>query len=412
VVLIVLSIIFGVMAYMSYSDLWDPAINKQNDREEAANSINNLEQEIAAQDRAANEIREKICFQRQRGEYWATVWQEYNTGNVSREKMEQAGKDQVARVAASRDKIVKDRQDLAQESRQKADKEREEGDKAAAAHRDKAKEAGTRKDEVQQAIVKLEADFKRQDTQEKSLMSEYKRQLEALTSRDIERAGLLREIDGRVILSDPQRNLVVIDRGTADKVRNGYRFEVFGLQIGRTKLHKGYLEVRRATPSFSECYVVARTLRLPRDPLSSYIASSPEELYSPYHESGKRGANVQMLTGEPKSVELSQNRDDPIIKGDYVQNPFYHPNRSYTFYVAGDKTVVHGLQKSAIVYPWKQIQQVLENYGCRVSPTVDLHVDYVIAQKNPQEDKEYEKAVRLGIPVIYEWELFRFLDQQ
>ena len=35
--------------------------------------------------------------------------------------------------------------------------------------------------------------------------------------------------------------------------------------------------------------IVERPVALPRDPLSEYIAKEPEEMFSPYQESGQEG---------------------------------------------------------------------------------------------------------------------------
>ena len=89
-----------------------------------------------------------------------------------------------------------------------------------------------------------------------------------------------------------------------------------------------------------------------------------------------------------------------------------------TFYIAGAKEIVNEQQKSAIRYRWTEIKAVIEAYGGKVSPVADTTVDYVIAQKNPKtegtdaEKAEFQKAVDLGLPVIYEWELFRFLESK
>lgn len=58
------------------------------------------------------------------------------------------------------------------------------------------------------------------------------------------------------------------------------------------------------------------------------------------------------------------------------------------------------------------IERVVTAHGSRIVPHVDLKVDFVIAQKNFEEDLEFLKVRELGIPVVYEWELFRFLDQR
>ncbi|MCZ7646089.1 MAG: hypothetical protein M5U26_12510 [Planctomycetota bacterium] len=255
--------------------------------------------------------------------------------------------------------------------------------------------------------------FRVQKNYEDSTVDEYRRQLDALTQREVERAHVADETDGKVILSDPVHNTVVINIGTVQGVKNGFRFECFAMRPGNRKVHKAFLEVRKASASLSECMIVTTTLQLPRDPLSDYVAPEPEYRYSPYHESGKKGSTLQPLSASVKETTLGMNKLDPIVEGDLVQNPFFAPNKTFTFYIAGSKAIAQGVQKSAIAYSWVQIKSISEFYGAKVVDVVDLGVNYIIAQKNAREDDpEFTKAVTLGIPVIYEWELFRFLDQR
>ena len=155
---------------------------------------------------------------------------------------------------------------------------------------------------------------------------------------------------------------------------------------------------------------------LPKDPLSDYVATEPEQLYSPYQESGRKDATAQPLSGRPKMIITGAHKTDPIVEGDLIQNPFFAPGKTFTYYIAGAKKMENDRQKSAIRYRWTDIKRVLESYGHSVSPVVDTNVNYIIAQKNAETDgddnekAEFVKAKNLGIPVIYEWELFRFLD--
>ncbi|HEY3324214.1 MAG TPA: BRCT domain-containing protein [Planctomycetota bacterium] len=253
---------------------------------------------------------------------------------------------------------------------------------------------------------------------EQSALDESKSELADLTQREVERADVMMQPDGKVILSDPVHNTIVIDIGTSVGVKNGYRFEVFTMRPGKKKAVKGYIEVRHADPSKSECLIVQRPTALPRDPLSNYTAKEPEEMFSPYQQSGKKEYSAQALTGASKPMVLGMSKTDPIVEGDFVQNPLFAPGKNFTYYIAGAKEIVGERQKSAILYRWTEIKSMIEFYGGKVSPVADTTVNYVIAQKKPGEDgtqqeiDEYKKAVNLGLPVIYEWELFRFLEKK
>lgn len=263
-----------------------------------------------------------------------------------------------------------------------------------------------------QAVDREEKDYRQQRNYQQSTLDESKRQLDYLTSREAERADVQSTPDGEVIEADVINNTIVINRGTAQGVRNGFRFEVFELKAGGKKTPKAFIEVRRAMVNVSECLILTKPIDMPRDPLSDYVAKQPEEQFSPYQESGKTGAMLQGLSAVPKKVMMGMDVLVPIVIGDYIQNPLYSPDKKFVYYIAGDKTIVQGQQKSAIAYQWPHIKRVIEGYGGKVLDKVDLSVNYMVAQKNPQDDQEYNKGVTLGIPVMHEWELFRFLDQQ
>ena len=157
--------------------------------------------------------------------------------------------------------------------------------------------------------------------------------------------------------------------------------------------------------------IVQKIVQLPKDPMSTYVASQPEERFSPYQESGRKGSSIQPLSARTKDVVMGMNADDPIVEGDLILNPFYARGKTFTFYIAGNKEIRQGRQKSAIAYTWPHIERVLKFYGSKVAQNVELGVNYIIAQKNPADDTEYTKAITLGIPVVFEWEPLRFLDQ-
>ena len=244
---------------------------------------------------------------------------------------------------------------------------------------------------------------------QKSQLGDTKQVLADLTTREEIRANILNRADGKVVLADPVHDIVSIDIGTGVGVKNGFRFEVFSLLPGNKHVTKAYIEVRKAGPTQSECLVIRRPVVMPADELNNYVAPEPEYVFNPYVQSGKKTGSAEPLTGG-KVVTTGQSAVNPILEGDYVQNPFFEAARQLVFYIAGSKEMVGERQKSAIRYRWTDIKDAAERHGAKVVDAISTDVNYVIAQKNPQDDPEYKKAVDLGIPVIYEWELFRFLD--
>ena len=419
IVFVVLSLVFGFMAYTSYSDLvGDDPETTHLDREIEKAQIEAItqEQNLARMRSQIAATRQQLDFEQARFEYLDYLANGenglYEQAYKGRRKVAEAGKQFEATAKALGEKMAELKQKTkTQLSKDEADlREKTDGDVKKL--RDQKEGSLSRAAGEKQAADRDERDYRQRKNYEQSSLDEFRRQLDYLTAREVERATVLGEPDGRVILSDPVHNTIFIGLGTNHGVKNGFRFECFGLRAGLEKVHKAYLEVRCAGAESSECFILTKPVRLPRDPLSEYVANQPEELYSPRQESGKKGALIQPLSGAPKEVLMTMDPLNPIVVGDYVQNPFYRPHKSYTFYIAGDKVITQGVQRSAIAYQWPHIERTVQFHGGSVARKVDLGVDYVIAQRNPQDDAEYNRAVTLGIPVIYEWELFRFLDQE
>jgi cell division protein FtsB/anion-transporting ArsA/GET3 family ATPase len=425
VAFIILSLVFGFFTYQSYGQLegdspeGDEATSTRMDAQirKAQAEVEDVEKQIRALESDLAAARDQLVFQRARFEYAQYLVQGdglnglYERAHKARLGLVDAGK-KFETAATDLGTKIKEQKDKTKGVFRTEETEIREKSEASVKKLQEEKDASlARVAAEKQALDRDEKTFRQNKNYEQSALDEYKRQLDYLTSREVERATVLNEPDGKVLTSDPVHNTVIINLGTAHGVRNGWRFEVFAWKPGNRKVHKAFIEVRKASVDVSDCFILQKPVKLPRDPLSNYVSSQPEELWSPYQESGRAGALLQGLTADPKTVKMGMAFMDPIVVDDYVQNPFFSPGKTYTFYIAGDKTIQQGNQRSAIAYQWPQIERVLESYGAKVLKKTDLSVNYVLAQKNPQDDPEYNRAVSLGIPVLYEWEVFRFLNQ-
>jgi len=420
IIFVILSILFGFMAYSKQQELMgdDPGGSRSKDAEIKKLRDDNirLESEVADFRALAGKFREAIRVEHNKFNEYTDYTAEY-ASEYERRRQLVAWADSFEKQAGELSGTVNK---LKNETLTRVNKETTEvREKMEKDLQDKntSKEAAIAR--LRQVKEEFDADskkYRQTRNYEQSGLDESKSVLSDLTQREVERADIFKEADGHVLFSDPVSNMLIIDRGTAAGVKNGYRFEVFTLQPGNKKLIKGYIEVRKADPSKSECIVVRRPVLLPKDPLSAYIGKDPEELFSPYQESGNKSFTAQPLSGGGRMAMMGQTRDQPIVEGDRIQNPFYAPEKTFTYYIAGSKEMANERQKSAIRYRWAEIKQVIEFYGGKVVAQPDVTVNYVIAQKNPKtegtdaEKAEFQKAVDLGLPVIYEWELFRFLD--
>ena len=411
-VFILLTIVFGVVSYNSYMKLQgaDPSSSMDGQIATLKADIDRLQGDIDQYNDKAAKLHQEIDSQHVLYDYYSHLETTYDQAYNERLKFAQAADDSgtaandlLGTISELKKKNLGVIQTQTRETRDTMEND--------VAEKAKAKQASIdRLRELKESFDTDAKKFRQQKSYEQSMLDDAKNVLTDLTQRELEHSNALSKSCGKVILSDPVHNLVIIDIGTADGVKNGYRFECYALRPGTGKASKGYLEVRRADPSKSECILVQRPVLLPKDALSEYVAQEPEELYSPY-QAGKAGV-VQPLAGAPKAAQIGMNAADPIVEGDLLQNPFFAPHKSYTFYIAGSKELVNERQKSAIRYRAPEIEAVVNFYGGKVAKTPDINVDCVIAQKNPKEDPQYQKCLDLGLPVLYEWELFRFLDQR
>ena len=408
---ILLSLYFGIYAYLRYQDLY-PSQGKDKDAE-----IKSLRDEVDGLDSKRKDLEVQAEFYKQRIREQQTLYSynqdlndAYSLEYERRRKLLDTGEKFEAQATELSGLVSTQKQGTLQRLTKETTESRDAMDRDVKESSDKKEQAIARVRQLKEEFDDFTKKNRLSKNYEQSSLDDSKSVLLDLTQREIERADIFSEADGKVIVADPLHNFVVIDLGTAAGVRNGFRFECFALHAGNKKVHKAYIEVIRADVSKSECIIIKRPVPLPKDPLSEYVAEEPEATFSPYQESGRKGASAQTLSGTPKTELLGFNTKEPIVDGDLVQNPLYSPGKSYTFYIAGVKEIVNERQKSAIRYRWTEIKSMIEFYGGKVSTTADVNVNYVIAQKNAKDDPEFLKAIDLGLPVIYEWELFRFLD--
>ncbi len=416
VAFIILAMIFGGMAYSDKKALDgerpEDALQKQIDDKVAG--IASQEAEVKSNDYKIAQYRKQIQEQVDRYDFFADSMDDFTVEYTRRLKLKESadaydkqGSDLSDKVSAKKAATLQAINKDTSEIREKMESE--------VSEKTKAREAAVgRQRQVEEDMTAEARRHVQSKNYEMTRLGDSKQTLADLTRREVERANVLTEADGKVVFADDVHNLIVINIGTGAGVKNGYRFEVYAMRPGKKKVSKGYLEVVRADPSKSQCRFLNRPILMPKDAFSEYVAQQPEEIFSPYQQSGQKEATAAPLMGTPRPVVLGYDPKDPIVEGDLVQNPLFDPGKTYTFYIAGLKDLDRdtGKQKSAIRYRWTEIKAVVQAYGGKVVNDVDINVNYMIAQKDPTSDDKFQKGVELGIPVIYEWELFRFLDNK
>ena len=411
VVFVIISVTFGILAYNNYQTLYGDH-PKQKEIDELKAQIDTLDDTRKDLEVQADFLRQRIREQQSLYYLNADLYDNFTSEYQRRLKMVESGDKFEGQATELAGLVSAKKQETLQRLTKDTTQSREDMEREVKYMTDKKEEAVSRTRQLKEEFDNDTKKHRLSKNYEQSSLDDTKNVLGDLTQREVERADIFSKACGKVLVADPINGFAVIDIGTGAGVKNGYRFEAYAMHAGNQKLHKCYLEVVRADGSRSECIIIKRPTAMPKDPLSEYIADEPEAVYSPYQESGHKGYSVQPLSGLPKTKPLGYNTQEPLVEGDLIQNPFFQPGKTFNYYIAGLKEIVNERQKSAIRYRWTEIKAVIESYGGTVSPTADVNVNYVIAQKNAKDDPEFLKAVDLGLPVIYEWELFRFLDQK
>jgi hypothetical protein len=207
---------------------------------------------------------------------------------------------------------------------------------------------------------------------------------------------------GRVLTSDPERDLAVIDLGSRHGVKPGMRFEVFQIRHGNQRVHKGMLEVKTASPEVSSCTILVKSVGLPRCPVCTFTANEPEQLFCPRCTSPGTAQGAQKLNDTPVTVVRGKVATDPIVPGDALYNPLFSKGGKRRYAICGQPLV----QRKD--YSEKAVREILEFYGNEVEDAPSARTDVLIALRGGDAIK---MAKDLGIPIVYEWELFRYLER-
>ncbi len=262
-------------------------------------------------------------------------------------------------------------------------------------------------DEVRQMIVRENEVFANEKGQFRRILGEYstayhnyKAELEKMTAREEIHVGV--DEDGTVIESDLDSRLAVIDLGSQVGVKKGFRFEVFLIEQGNRRVHKGYLEVRSLEPETATCSILVHMVQMPRCPICGYVAHNRFEQYCPYCSGGETGFGLQRLSGSPKLVEVGMDRQNPIVAGDYVYNPFFDRDKRLRFAAKGQAVLPEKFARDYVI-------DLVRWHGGIVEDDVSARTDYLIAGKWASED--VKKARELGVKVLFQFDLFEFFER-
>jgi hypothetical protein len=292
-----------------------------------------------------------------------------------------------------------------------------ESKKAVASYQTRKDDAGKKNDErIKEITVEIGKttqeieDFKKRVDAEKRKLDKEKvglRNEKANRERDVEDLVKREPPDGlppvgKILTSDPEHNLAVVNLGTRHGAKPGMRFEVFQVRRGNKRVHKGYLEVKTSHPEVSSCAILVHEVRLPRCSICSYTASNTREAYCPRCTRLNTSQGAQSLT-DVKIVLRGKSVTDPIVKGDLLFNPFFSPASTRRYAVSGQPLILRHRD-----YSVKAIKKAIQFHGNKVDDKLSAKTDVLVALRGGEDVK---RARELGIKIVYGWQLFRYLDR-
>ena len=262
-------------------------------------------------------------------------------------------------------------------------------------------------DEVCREIVRENDVFAKEKEQFREILGwystryhRYRTLLEKMTAREEIHVGI--DEDGEVIESDLDARLAVMDLGSQSGVKKGFRFEVFQIEQGNRRVHKGYLEVRSLGPETATCSILVHMVPMPRCPICGYVADNRFEQFCPFCSGGETNFGLQRLSGSPKLIEVGMNRQNPIVAGDYVYNPFFDREKRLRFAVKGQALLPEKFGRDYVI-------DLIRWHGAIVEEDVSARTDYLVAGKWASDD--VKKARELGVKVLYQFDLFEFFER-
>ena len=259
-------------------------------------------------------------------------------------------------------------------------------------------------DEARNELTKANNRYTRRYDDKRSLRSQLETSLdqakdELQKASQREPADLQVTVDGVVLSTDLASGQIVINIGENHGVKRGMRFEVFRVREGGRRSRKAFIDVRVVERETAVCMILDQDINLGRCPSCQYTAQLPEEALCPYSTGSGQGLHVQRLSASPKMTAIKMNENDPIVIGDFVQNPFFAPKKSLHFAVKGEPLSVQ--------FKTEQILAAIRWHGGVVDAEVGAGTDALLAGKWAIE--ETRRAKELGIQVLHHYLVFDFM---
>jgi hypothetical protein len=228
------------------------------------------------------------------------------------------------------------------------------------------------KDRIQKEMAATAKQFKLDLAYEQSKKKELEARIRELTAKKARTYYENAKADGEVVFADSRLGYAWIDLGKQHGLKKGTRFDVYQyIKGGRQKI-KGWIEVKRVDQDMAQVAIIEGSYRDPQ-------------------------------TGEKLALP---DPTDPIVKGDLIRNPFFEKDKQVRVAFLGTKLTNR-------YYNLKELERKIEEFGGKVQKEVSVETDILIVLARAEEEfqKEYEKAIQLGIDMMREDELLDYIGR-
>ena len=182
------------------------------------------------------------------------------------------------------------------------------------------------------------------------------------------------EPDAMIVHAEPALGYTWINLGHNHGLRRNIRFQVYRFVKGGRQQVKGVIEVRRIEDDMAQCAILED--QQVRDPVTGKIITVPD-------------------------------RNDPVVKGDLIRNPYFDKEEQKVFVFLGSK-----LQNR--YYNLGEIKRRITEAGGRVDAKVSTATHFVVLLSEGDEDFQiqYDRAAQFGVIFMREAELMEYLGRR
>lgn len=230
------------------------------------------------------------------------------------------------------------------------------------------------KDNVQKHFVQQKKDHDLEKARLENSRMQLQERIRQLVKKKTKSFTEYSEPDAMVVHAEPALGYVWINLGHNHGLRRNIRFQVYRFVKGGRQQVKGVIEVRRIEEDMAQCAILED--QQVRDPITGKVITVPD-------------------------------KNDPVVKGDLIRNPYFDKEEQKVFVFLGSK-----LQNR--YYNLAEIKRRITEAGGRVDAKVSTATHFVVLLSEGDEDFQiqYDRAAQFGVIFMREDELMEYLGRR